>query len=180
MTAWIENLKGRFIVFDGPDGSGKSTQFQRMAEACRAAGLTVCEVRAERGEIPVEAAREIRARAAFETARVLEIENIVQTSARGEGGWAQAAVDQSLAVRDDYCYLAASSGGLFVMDVTDPQNPAKVGYYNTGDTALHVDFKGRDVYVADSADAFDLVLWRKQWPRSDARHDNPKKYGSHG
>ncbi|MCB1183095.1 adenylosuccinate lyase [bacterium] len=38
----------------------------------------VCEVRADRGEIPVEAAREIRARGAFETARVLEIEATVQ------------------------------------------------------------------------------------------------------
>jgi len=38
----------------------------------------VCEVRADRGEIPAEAAVEIRAKGAFETARVLEIENTVQ------------------------------------------------------------------------------------------------------
>jgi adenylosuccinate lyase len=38
----------------------------------------VCEVRADRGEIPADAAREIRARGAFETARVLEIEKTVQ------------------------------------------------------------------------------------------------------
>jgi len=38
----------------------------------------VCEVRADRGEIPPEAAAEIRARGAFETARVLEIERTVQ------------------------------------------------------------------------------------------------------
>jgi len=38
----------------------------------------VCEVRAERGEIPVAAAREIRAKGRFETARVLEIEETVQ------------------------------------------------------------------------------------------------------
>ncbi len=38
-------LAGRFIVFDGPDGSGKSTQFARFARACRDAGLSVCEVR---------------------------------------------------------------------------------------------------------------------------------------
>ena len=38
----------------------------------------VCEVRADRGEIPAEAAREIRARGAFETERVLEIERTVQ------------------------------------------------------------------------------------------------------
>ncbi|MEM7229357.1 MAG: dTMP kinase [Planctomycetota bacterium] len=38
-------LRGRFIVFDGPDGSGKTTQFHRFAEACRAHTLDVCEVR---------------------------------------------------------------------------------------------------------------------------------------
>ncbi len=38
----------------------------------------VCEVRADRGEIPTEAAAEIRAKGNFETARVLEIENTVQ------------------------------------------------------------------------------------------------------
>jgi adenylosuccinate lyase len=40
--------------------------------------VTVCEVRAERGEIPREAARAIRQRAGFDTARVLEIERTVQ------------------------------------------------------------------------------------------------------
>jgi len=38
----------------------------------------VCEVRADRGEIPKEAAEEIRAKGDFDTARVLEIENTVQ------------------------------------------------------------------------------------------------------
>ncbi|MCP4292448.1 MAG: adenylosuccinate lyase [bacterium] len=38
----------------------------------------VCEVRADRGEIPKEAAAEIRAKGAFETERVLEIERTVQ------------------------------------------------------------------------------------------------------
>jgi adenylosuccinate lyase len=47
-------------------------------ERWREVEVTVCEVRAERGEIPAEAAREIRAKAAFDTARVLEIEATVQ------------------------------------------------------------------------------------------------------
>jgi dTMP kinase len=42
---WLNNLAGRFLVFDGPDGSGKSTQCARFAARCRASGLTVCEVR---------------------------------------------------------------------------------------------------------------------------------------
>jgi dTMP kinase len=57
--AWMAHLAGRFIVFDGPDGSGKSTQFRRFAAACRGAGLTVCEVR-EPGGTPIgEAVRDI-------------------------------------------------------------------------------------------------------------------------
>ncbi len=39
------DLRGRFVVFDGPDGSGKSTQFRRLCDNARAAGLVVCEVR---------------------------------------------------------------------------------------------------------------------------------------
>ncbi|MDP7004835.1 MAG: dTMP kinase [Phycisphaerales bacterium] len=38
-------LAGKFIVFDGPDGSGKSTQLQRFVKWCTGHGLTVCEVR---------------------------------------------------------------------------------------------------------------------------------------
>jgi len=45
MAQWIQSLGGRFLVFDGPDGSGKSTQFARFVEHCRSAGLAVCEVR---------------------------------------------------------------------------------------------------------------------------------------
>jgi dTMP kinase len=45
-------LRGRFVVFDGPDGSGKSTQFRRLAERCHAAGIMVTEVR-EPGGTPI-------------------------------------------------------------------------------------------------------------------------------
>lgn len=38
-------LRGRFLVFEGPDGSGKSTQFARLAGLCRGGGVNVCEVR---------------------------------------------------------------------------------------------------------------------------------------
>lgn len=43
--SWLPGLRGRFLVFDGPDGSGKSTQFRRFSGLCAAAGLHVCEVR---------------------------------------------------------------------------------------------------------------------------------------
>lgn len=42
---WADQLRGKFVVFDGPDGSGKSTQFRRLVRAAGAAGVTVCEVR---------------------------------------------------------------------------------------------------------------------------------------
>ncbi len=45
MSDWITRLAGRFLVFDGPDGSGKTTQFARFAGHCRQAGIGVCEVR---------------------------------------------------------------------------------------------------------------------------------------
>lgn len=38
-------LRGRFVVFDGPDGSGKSTQLQRFARWCAERGVVVTHVR---------------------------------------------------------------------------------------------------------------------------------------
>lgn len=41
----MHRLSGRFVVLDGPDGSGKSTQFKRLCELAGAAGIPVCAVR---------------------------------------------------------------------------------------------------------------------------------------
>ena len=38
-------LRGKFLVFDGPDGSGKSTQHKRFMNACKRAGVETVEVR---------------------------------------------------------------------------------------------------------------------------------------
>jgi dTMP kinase len=38
-------LAGKFLVFDGPDGSGKSTQLTMFLDATKRAGITVTEVR---------------------------------------------------------------------------------------------------------------------------------------
>ncbi|MBX3359747.1 MAG: dTMP kinase [Phycisphaeraceae bacterium] len=50
--SWIKGLAGRFIVFDGPDGSGKSTQFKRLLETASRHGVPVCPVR-DPGGTPV-------------------------------------------------------------------------------------------------------------------------------
>ncbi len=57
--AWLTRLAGRFIVFDGPDGSGKSTQLERFRERCAAAGVRVCDVREPGGTAIGERIREI-------------------------------------------------------------------------------------------------------------------------
>ncbi len=56
---WLERLRGRFLVFEGPDGSGKSTQYARFVELCRHAGHTVCEVREPGGTAISERIREL-------------------------------------------------------------------------------------------------------------------------
>jgi dTMP kinase len=56
---WVSKLAGRFIVFDGPDGSGKSTQFRRMSRYAQEHGLEVCEVREPGGTEIGEQVRKI-------------------------------------------------------------------------------------------------------------------------
>lgn len=50
--SWVRAYQGRFVVFEGPDGSGKSTQFRRFAELAKQQGVALCEVR-EPGGTPV-------------------------------------------------------------------------------------------------------------------------------
>lgn len=45
-------LSGRFMVFDGPDGSGKSTQMARFMAWCRSGGIEQIDVR-EPGGTPI-------------------------------------------------------------------------------------------------------------------------------
>lgn len=52
MPKWIQRLQGRFLVFDGPDGSGKSTQFRRFSSWLKSHSLPVTELR-EPGGTPI-------------------------------------------------------------------------------------------------------------------------------
>lgn len=58
-VSWLRAYAGRFLVFEGPDGSGKSTQFRRLADLCAAASLQVCEVREPGGTSVGEKVREV-------------------------------------------------------------------------------------------------------------------------
>jgi len=42
---WLQKVRGRFVVFDGRDGSGKTTQFRRLHKLVTEMGIGVCEVR---------------------------------------------------------------------------------------------------------------------------------------
>jgi len=56
---WLDALAGRFIVFEGPDGSGKTTQLRRLTQLCDTHRLPYRHVR-EPGGTPVgEAIREV-------------------------------------------------------------------------------------------------------------------------
>lgn len=58
-SPWAPALAGKLVVFEGPDGSGKSTQFKRLVLACEAAGVPVCEVREPGGTAIGEEIRRI-------------------------------------------------------------------------------------------------------------------------
>ena len=58
-TDWRALLGGRFVVFDGPDGSGKSTQFHLFGQFAKDHGLDVCEVRDPGGTAIGEQVRQV-------------------------------------------------------------------------------------------------------------------------
>jgi dTMP kinase len=59
MSDIASSLAGKFIVFDGPDGSGKSTQMQRFMRWCTEQGLVVKEVREPGGTSIGEQIRQV-------------------------------------------------------------------------------------------------------------------------
>lgn len=55
----MSRLPGRFLAFEGPDGSGKTTQYRRFVSLLEQHGLAVCEVREPGGTGIGESIREI-------------------------------------------------------------------------------------------------------------------------
>lgn len=59
MPTWIPKLRGKFVAFEGPDGSGKTTQYRRLLALLHEHKVPVCEVR-EPGGTPIgESIRQI-------------------------------------------------------------------------------------------------------------------------
>lgn len=56
---FLRAYAGRFLVFEGPDGSGKSTQFRRLIEALSALGIEHVTVREPGGTITGESIRKV-------------------------------------------------------------------------------------------------------------------------
>ncbi len=56
---WLQNLAGKFIVFDGPDGSGKTTIFKRFITLAKNNSIPVCSVRDPGSTIIGEEIRDI-------------------------------------------------------------------------------------------------------------------------
>jgi len=51
-SPFLSRLAGKFLAFEGPDGSGKTTQYRRLISLCKEQGIHICEVR-EPGGTPI-------------------------------------------------------------------------------------------------------------------------------
>ena len=60
-------------------------------------------------------------------------------------------------VQGDYVYIAASSGGLHIIDASDKENPTIASTFNTTAGALDVKVQGNKAYVAVGTAGLDLV-----------------------
>lgn len=58
---------------------------------------------------------------------------------------------------DNYAYLCSSSGGLEIINVTDPSNPDKVGTHYDGGNAADVYVEGDIAFLADYNDGLEII-----------------------
>lgn len=122
-TDWQTLLKGKFIVFDGPDGSGKTTQFRRMVNLAHTHGIQTTEVR-EPGGTPIgEQIRNILLDPANEE-MVTKCEMLLYMSSRAqliEQKIAPALADGQLVIADRFISSTlayqGTAGGISVADI---------------------------------------------------------------
>ena len=57
--SWWNKLRGKFLAFEGPDGSGKSTQIARLEKFCKDKNLKMLTVREPGGTAIGERVREV-------------------------------------------------------------------------------------------------------------------------
>lgn len=60
-------------------------------------------------------------------------------------------------VSGNYVYVAAYTGGLQIIDVSDPTNPLRVGAYDTPGSAVGVAVSGNHAYVADYYSGLEII-----------------------
>ena len=65
-----------------------------------------------------------------------------------EGDWKTGYNIRDVHVEGDLLYIADGDAGLKIMDISDPYNPAHVGFYNPSDYSNAVDVEGNMAFVA--------------------------------
>ncbi|NTW89455.1 MAG: hypothetical protein HGB37_00895 [Candidatus Moranbacteria bacterium] len=86
------------------------------------------------------------------TLRVDAPSNPTLTGTYNTSGYAQ-----GVAVSGRYAYVADSTAGLHIIDISNPASPSLVGTYNTSGTAYSVAVSGRYAYVDDSASGLHII-----------------------
>ena len=68
-------------------------------------------------------------------------------------GWAG-----NVHVQDDIAYLSDSEGGLYIIDVSDPENPTELSQFTEGIDELHEIYVDESlVFLADYTDGFKII-----------------------
>ena len=120
-----EALRGRFKAFEGPDGSGKSTQMARFAGVARGQGIEVVEVREPGGTSVGEQIREVLLDPA-NTDMTIRCEMLLYMASRAqlvEQVIAPALARQALVIADRFvastCAYQGTAGGLPMREILD-------------------------------------------------------------
>ncbi|MCX6639363.1 MAG: T9SS type A sorting domain-containing protein [bacterium] len=75
----------------------------------------------------------------------------------GQVGHAWEGIAHRVFVSGNYAYVAANEAGLRILDITDPANPAEVGYFDTPGEAYNVFVTGGHAYLANYFDGLYII-----------------------